>query len=583
MEISGADILLDVFEKQGIEYIFCSPGSEHFPIWESLVKRYAQGNETLKYINCRHEVLAVSMALTYAQTTGRLPAVLLHAGVGPLNGAMAIRIAHRASVPMVICSGDTSDYGEDADDKGDCWKWLGALSDTGGTDALVRTFVKWSNQVTSKETLAGYVYHACEIARSFPKGPTFLSIPWEYLFRTQPEVPIRPPSNRSVLPGPRPDDLEEVAEQLITSKQPIILTEYAGRQPEAVTKLVELAELLGIPVFESLYPRFSNFPREHPLHMGYNASEALQEADTIFVVGGITPWQPPSAFPRTNAKAILLDEDTLKERLPYWGYQPSLSISSDIGEWLAALVDIIRARIGQSASPDSIYRKRADRWRSKHDQLVADRKAEAFAGKDSKPLSPSWFLYRADEILPDNAYILAETATHGAVVQRYLARTNGFFKALSGGLGMGMGDAAGMKLSLGDRPVVLVIGDGSFNYNPVTAGLGVCQEYNLPVLTIVLNNSGYASMRSIHQKYYPDGWAVSKNTYFGAGITPAPDYTKLADAFDAHSERLDDPEEIEPVLNRALEQIANGRSALIDVILDPLDDGGYGSIGIKEK
>ena len=110
MGVSGGDILLEVFRTHGIEYIFCSPGSEHFPIWESLARRYAQGDKTLKYINCRHEVLAVSMAQTYAQTTGRLPAVLLHAGVGPLNAAMAIRIAHRGSVPMIICCGDTADY-----------------------------------------------------------------------------------------------------------------------------------------------------------------------------------------------------------------------------------------------------------------------------------------------------------------------------------------------------------------------------------------------------------------------------------------------------------------------------------------
>lgn len=583
MGVSGGDILLEVFRTHGIEYIFCSPGSEHFPIWESLARRYAQGDKTLKYINCRHEVLAVSMAQTYAQTTGRLPAVLLHAGVGPLNAAMAIRIAHRGSVPMIICCGDTADYGEAEDDKGDCWKWLGALSEMGGTDALVRTYVKWSNAVTSKETLVGYVYRACEIAQSFPKGPVLLSIPWEYLLREQPEVTLRPPSHKAALPEPRPHDLEEVAEQLMASKQPIILTEHAGRQPEAVPKLVELAELLGIPVFECIYPRFANFPREHPLHMGYDASKALQEADTIFIVGGITPWQPPSAFPRNGARAILLDQDTLKERLPYWGYQLDLSITSDLQQWLAALVDIIRVRVGRSGKSDSPYQKRAEHWRNKHEQLVENWKAEALARKDRKPISPRWFLYKAHEILPSNSYLLAEATTHSALVQRYMAKPNSFFKALSGGLGMGMGGAAGVKLALPDRPVILIIGDGSFIYNPALAGLGLCQEYHLPVLTIIFNNGIYSAMRSIHQKYYPEGWAVRKNMYFGVDLAPVTDYTKVAEAFDAYGERLDEPDEIEPTLNRALQQVANGRSALIDVILDPLDVGGYASIGIQQK
>jgi len=583
MEKSGGDILLDVFEKQGIEYIFCSAGSEHFPIWESLARRYSQGDTTLKYINCRHEVLAVFMAYTYAQTTGHLPVVLLHAGVGPLNAAMAIRIAHRASIPMVIICGDTSDYGEAADDKGDCWKWLGALSETGGTDALFRTYVKWSNAVTSKETLVGYIYHACEIARSFPKGPVLVSIPWEYLLRTQPEVTIRPPSNRPRLPGPHPHDLKEVAEQLVTSKQPVILTEHAGRQPEAVPKLVELAELLSIPVFEYIYPRFANFPREHPLHMGYNASQALQEADTIFIVGGITPWQPPSAFPRKGARAILLDQDTLKERLPYWGYQIDLSITADIAEWLAALVDIIRARVGNSATDDSHYQKRAERLRIQHEEMIKNWKAEALAKKDSKPISPRWFLYKANEVLPSNSYVLVEAATHSALVQRYMAKPNSFFKALSGGLGMGMGEAAGVKLALPDRTVVLIIGDGSFYYNPALAGLGLCQEYNLPILIVVFNNGIYSAMRDVHLKYYPDGWAASTNTYFGVDIAPVANYSKVAEAFDMYGERLDDPSEVEPALTRALEQMAKGKSSLIDVVLDPFDLGGYASIGVREK
>lgn len=210
-------------------------------------------------------------------------------------------------------------------------------------------------------------------------------------------------------------------------------------------------------------------------------------------------------------------------------------------------------------------------------------KAEALARKDNKPISPRWFFYKAHEILPSDAYVLAETSTHAALIQRYMAQPNGFFKALSGGLGMGMGAATGVKLALPDRLVVLMIGDGSFIYNPALAGLGLCQEYHLPILTIILNNGIYSAMRSIHQKYYPEGWAVRKNMYFGVDLAPVTDYTKVAEAFDAYGERLDEPDEIESALNRALEHIANGRSALIDVILDPLDVGGYASIGIQQE
>jgi acetolactate synthase I/II/III large subunit len=91
MTVSGREIFLDLLKSYGVEYIFCSSGTEWTPIWEALLKRYAQGDNTLKYINCRHEMLAVSMAMGYAEVTGRLPAVLLHSGIGTLHGSMAIR------------------------------------------------------------------------------------------------------------------------------------------------------------------------------------------------------------------------------------------------------------------------------------------------------------------------------------------------------------------------------------------------------------------------------------------------------------------------------------------------------------
>ncbi|MFC2072241.1 thiamine pyrophosphate-binding protein [Chloroflexota bacterium] len=85
----GGEVLLKVLKSHGVEYIFSSPGSEWPPVWESLTRRYNQGDRTIKYINCRHETTAVAMALGYARVSRRLPAVLLHA-------------AYRTQTPMII-------------------------------------------------------------------------------------------------------------------------------------------------------------------------------------------------------------------------------------------------------------------------------------------------------------------------------------------------------------------------------------------------------------------------------------------------------------------------------------------------
>jgi acetolactate synthase-1/2/3 large subunit len=373
-----------------------------------------------------------------------------------------------------------------------------------------------------------------------------------------------------MLPGPRHHDVEEVARQLSESRNPIIITEYAGRSPNAVGKLVELAELLKIPVFESMYPNVTNFPKNHPLHMGYDPMEALKEADTVFVVGATTPWYPPSAIPQNGPpKVIILDEDPLKELLPYWGYPTETHLTAEIGQCLADLVEALRARIQKSGQVDSHHKGRFERCQTAHDQIVEQWKAEASAGQESRPISPKWFLYTLNKFIPDNAIVVEETITHRRLVHRYMTAPESVVRPGVGGLGVGLGVAAGRKLAHPERPVIFLVGDGSFNYNPVVSGLGLCQEYRLPVLIIVLNNGGYLAMKGSHRRIYPEGASVSSDTFFGVDIAPDPEYAKLAEAFGGYGARLEEPDDIEPALNKAFEQFAAGRSGLLDVVLDP--------------
>ncbi len=568
MAVSGGEILIDLFKSNGIEYIFCSPGSEWVPVWEGLSRRYGQGEKSPKYINCRHEMLAVSMAIGYAKTSGRLPAVLLHTGVGSLHAAMAIRAAYLAQVPMIICVGEFSTHGGEGDAKPPGGQWLRYLSDIGGPLALVSPYVKWSNTVKSRDSLLDSVYRGCQIARTVPRGPVFLSIAGELLLKPMPEIKIPRTSHIEALPELRPRDLEEVARQLIESRQPLIITEYAGKQPEAVSKLIELAELLSIPVFECSEPSLANFPKSHPLHMGYDASEALQEADTVFVVGATVPWYPPSAFPRNGARVILLDETPLHEKLPYWGYQIDLSLTADIGQGLAALVDVVRTEVNKTGQPEPRYRERFEHWRTRHEQMLEQWETEALAEQKTRPISSKWFFHTVSRILPGDSIILEETILHSHSLRRYLAEPNRYGRLCHGSLGIGLGEAAGVKLVYQDRPVVFFISDGTFNYNPVLAGLGLFQEYHMPILIIILNNGGYRAMKLGYHDSYPEGWAVTHKEYLGVDITPEPDYTKVAEAFGAYGERVEEPGDIEPALNRALQQIGQGRAALLNVILD---------------
>jgi acetolactate synthase-1/2/3 large subunit len=124
-----------------------------------------------------------------------------------------------------------------------------------------------------------------------------------------------------------------------------------------------------------------------------------------------------------------------------------------------------------------------------------------------------------------------------------------------------------VKCAAPDKLVVTLIGDGSFNYNPIVPAFGCAQEHNLPTLTILFNNQSYLAMKLGTQQLYPQGWAAQTNMFYGAPITPHPDYAALAHAFNGHGELVEDPTQIRPALQRAIELVREGKSALVDVVL----------------
>jgi acetolactate synthase I/II/III large subunit len=565
MSLNGGDILLDMLQKNGIEYIFCSPGTEWTSVWEGILKRQSQGDFSLKYINCRHEMLAVSMAMGYAPSSGKLPAVLLHSGAGTLHGSMAIRNAYMAQVPMIVFSGETYEHSGDPGVRPQGPHWVGLLSDNGGPSSLVSEFTKWSHGILSLDALVDSVYRGCRMARTAPQGPVFVSILSELLQKSYPQVRTTLPAPQEIPCTPDSKSLMEVSRHLSGSFRPVIIAENAGKKPGVTPYLIELAELLNAPVFESLFPFYSSFPKEHSLYQGFESASALQEADTVLVIGSTTPWYPPAACLRPGVKIIWLDEANLHQNLPYWGYQCDIAITVDIQRGLVALIESIRIQTDSDTSVAFGKLERLKYWQAKHKQMLESWKAEALAGKNNLPVSSKWLAYTAGQVFPQNALIMDETMMHFRFINRYLAAPGRYTRCGYGGIGVGLGEAAGMKLANPDKPVVLFIGDGAFNYNPVLATLGLCQEYHLPLLIIIMDNGGYAAMRLGHNNLFPDGFAATHHTYLGVDITPAPDYTKLAEAFGAYGEKVEKPDVVESALKRGMEQLVQGRTALLDI------------------
>ena len=140
-----------------------------------------------------------------------------------------------------------------------------------------------------------------------------------------------------------------------------------------------------------------------------------------------------------------------------------------------------------------------------------------------------------------------------------------FFRG-SGGLGQGIGTALGIKLAARERPVVLIVGDGSFLYNPIIQALGASKRHELPIVIVVMNNKRYEAMRKGHVHHYPDGASVAKDLHYGVTID-GPDYDQLGSHFGFHGQKVAAPAELDGALAQALAATKAGRTAILNVHL----------------
>jgi acetolactate synthase-1/2/3 large subunit len=203
---------------------------------------------------------------------------------------------------------------------------------------------------------------------------------------------------------------------------------------------------------------------------------------------------------------------------------------------------------------------------------MAQRAGEA-ACSNEQPMDPRWVLRELNEVMPSDAILIEETITDRGAINTQLDRLKPghFFAGAIGGLGTGIGTALGVKAANPSRTVILLIGDGSFNYNPVPAGLGFAQEYAMPIMIVIMNNHGYLSQQQGVPRHYPDGWAVKLNRFVGTSIMPAPDYAALVRVFGGYGETVEKPGDVREAIGRGLKAVASGSVALIDMRLKPVN------------
>src|SRR6195256_555942 len=526
--LDGGEAILEAFRKLKIDYIMSSPGSEWSPLWEALARQKLDNKAGPTFVESWHETLAVNMATGYTLVTGRPQAVLLHAGVGMLQGSMGVHGALQNEVPMVVMSGESQTLGEDPDLDIE-QQWDGGL-------------------------------RAGEMAQRVPKGPIYLNVALEHMLHdwTPPagsrEVPAAPTLQ------PRQEDVAKVTELLLNAKSPVIVTETAGRDPKAFSALVELADLLAIPVINGRVNAYANFPTDHPLYQGMGNYKALDDADVILLVGGRAPWYPARRRP-TNGKIIAIHDNPLKGHMVYQTLHADLYLEGDTAESLKLISAAAKAANIDSAAVNA----RRQHWTHEHESYVAGLRAEREKAQNGSGIHPLSLLGALAEVMPADTIYMDETITHSPLLRQHLPQTvpQSFFRG-SGGLGQGIGTALGLKLAAPTPPVAVLLRDGAFLYNPIVQALGASKRHALPIMIVILNNKKYEAMRKGHVHHYPDGASASKDLHYGVTID-GPDYEQLGSHFGFHGARVETLADLKGAIQAALSATKAGKTAILNV------------------
>ena len=565
----AAEGYVEMMHRYGVDYVFASPGTEFVPVWEYLAK-YNEAGKKPQYMNTRHEGLSVTLAKGYYMVSGKPQVIMAHVLTGMLHGAMELKAAFTDQIPLMLLVGEARTHDEEIYGGTPGPHYL-SFTEVGGQQRLIQPYMKWVDSPQCNDNILSTIVRGLDIASTDIKGPVMLSLSRELLFDTRERMRVPYPNPRPSPLQADPEALRKLVVMLTEAENPLIFTRYLGRNHSTVASLVELAELIGAPVFET--PGYMNFPTNNPLHMGTSMSSYLSDADLILVIdaNGWPPWYPPNSITeKSKAKIVFMDLDPLQLKYPVYGYPADLLITADSSLAIPALVAEIKTIRGHGKG----VKTRLTHWKVEHKHLREEWIKAALSAKDQCPINPRWLSYCINEVIDENMILVHETISHSTMIFEHIERHRvvpGSQLGATGpiahtGLGQGLGVALGAKLAAPKKTVIALEGDGSFNYNPVQACLGLAQEYAIPFLTIIYDNQGYAAMNH-HPRYYPKGHAVTSGRIYGVPCEPKPDYTKVSEAFGGYGEVVTEPSEVKPALLRALKQVKNGTHALLDVIL----------------
>ena len=545
--ITGAEILVRCLKEEGVEYLFGYPGGAVLHIYDAL---YVQ--EDVKHILVRHEQAALHAADGYSRACGKPGVALVTSGPGLTNAVTGIANAYMDSVPLVVFSGQvpTALIGNDA------FQEVDAVG-------ITRPCVKHNFLVRDIKNLAETIKKAFFIATTGRPGPVLIDLPKDVTiakaeYHYPKKVKLR--SYNPTIKG-HAGQIRKAVDMILSAKRPMIYTGGGVILSDGSPELVELTQLLGYPITNTLmglgaYPATDKqFIGMLGMHGTYEANMAMHDCDVLIAIGARFDDRVTGKIekfcPTARIVHVDIDPSSISKNV-----QVDIPIVGSVPNVLRAMISVIRdEKLKPDADALGKWWRQIDEWRGIKSLNYR---------QSNEVIKPQFVIQKLYEVTQGQAIITSDVGQHQMWAAQYYHFDRPRQWINSGGLGtMGFGlpAAMGAKFAFPDQDVACVTGDGSIQM--MLQELATMKQYHTPVKIINLNNGYLGMVRQWQEFFYQKRYCM---TYFES----LPDFVMLAEAYGHVGMRIEKPGSVEGALREAFAM--KDRTVFLDFITDQTEN-----------
>jgi acetolactate synthase-1/2/3 large subunit len=532
------DAVSEILKREGVEFLACYPTN-------TLIEAAAAAG--IKPVICRQERVGVGIADGFTRVSNgrRIGVFTMQAGPGAENAFSGITTAYSDSVPVLLLP-------------------VGHARSTSQVHRFFRSVQSYAGVTKSAEEItlpaqaSDIMRRAFSLLKMGRPGPVLVEIPADVAIEEIKETDLNYSPIKRAASGANARDVAEAARVLLQAKCPVIIAGQGVLYAEASDELIKLAELLQAPVTTPLEGK-SAFPENHPLSLGTGAGvmplpvhEFLKQADVILAIGASLTKQGIVAAPIPAGKTII--HATNDERDVNKHYFADYPILGDAKEVLKQFIDAVKDIQGakganQDGAVAAQIQKLREPWLAQWTPKLTSKEV---------PINPYRVFWEFMRIVDAKEAIVTHDAgsPRNQLVPFYRAPTPrsyiGWGK--SHALGTGLGLIMGAKLARPEKFCVNFMGDAAFGMTGLDFETAV--RCNIPILTVVLNNNFMAAETRM---------MATSHKLFGTQNVGG-NYAEIGHALGGWSERVEDPEQIAPAIQRARKATEDGKAAMLEFI-----------------